>query len=166
MVNEKYKPQLEYYYRNKKNISLKNKERYNLNKDKYLKRKKEYVLKNKEKIKQKDKEYRLKNLNVLREKARDNYYKNRKKRLDYSKKYKKANWLKILARHKEDDYLIKERVRRKTRCLGIIKLCCVNCGGNEKLEFHHITYEPNNYIVLCKKCHSVEHRKNEGGVFN
>ncbi len=41
---------------------------------------------------------------------------------------------------------------------------CQICGGTERLEVHHNTYEnkgnekPEDLIVLCKKCHKINHK--------
>ena len=43
--------------------------------------------------------------------------------------------------------------------------CCEHCGSKENLECHHKTYKnmynekPEDILVLCKKCHTEEHRR-------
>ena len=39
----------------------------------------------------------------------------------------------------------------------IIFPSCVYCGSKERLELHHIDYEEQNIIVLCRKCHTKQH---------
>jgi hypothetical protein len=36
---------------------------------------------------------------------------------------------------------------------------CQNCGEKQSLEIHHLSYEPNITITLCRKCHLNEHKK-------
>ena len=57
--------------------------------------------------------------------------------------------------------LVRELLENETECLV--------CGGNEKLEPHHVIkcsnhehlyIDGNNLIVLCHKCHSKYHRQN------
>lgn len=42
---------------------------------------------------------------------------------------------------------------------------CEICGSSRRLEVHHLTYknvykeEPEDLLILCRKCHQQEHRK-------
>ena len=42
---------------------------------------------------------------------------------------------------------------------------CVKCGTDEGLLYHHISYEPEETMVLCRGCHRSEHNKlNKNGT--
>jgi hypothetical protein len=36
---------------------------------------------------------------------------------------------------------------------------CERCGSTNEITRHHISYKPNRWIILCKKCHLKEHVK-------
>lgn len=42
---------------------------------------------------------------------------------------------------------------------------CVDCGGHNALQIHHLAYDPAHfenpawYVILCPKCHAKRHRK-------
>ena len=42
---------------------------------------------------------------------------------------------------------------------------CLDCGSNERLEMHELTYTKppklSNLVTLCRKCHRKRHRKYE-----
>jgi 5-methylcytosine-specific restriction endonuclease McrA len=89
------------------------------------------------------------------------YVKNRDKKINYSKRWAKEHPEKIkLAREKyEKSNKEKNRIRRLH--LKLIKPeMCSKCGSLNNLQLHHIKYEENlaNVIVLCKRCHTKEHR--------
>jgi len=42
------------------------------------------------------------------------------------------------------------------------KICCAVCGKTEALQRHHICYEPEMVIWLCKDCHIKVHKHGTG----
>ena len=40
------------------------------------------------------------------------------------------------------------------------KVTCTECGSIINLVYHHISYDPEQLVVLCKSCHKKEHHKN------
>jgi hypothetical protein len=40
---------------------------------------------------------------------------------------------------------------------GLEKVECQKCKSVDNLVYHHIKYDPEEIIVLCKKCHRKEH---------
>ena len=51
----------------------------------------------------------------------------------------------------------KALVRAKTNYSNEKTGECFDCGMNEKTEFHHLSYRPNIFIEVCKKCHNARH---------
>jgi hypothetical protein len=47
---------------------------------------------------------------------------------------------------------------------GLEKVACNSCGSIKNLVYHHISYEPEQIEVLCRKCHGVEHSQLKGKV--
>lgn len=49
---------------------------------------------------------------------------------------------------------------------GILKqkAICSICGTRNRLEFHHVAYTPDDFIIVCKKCHINIHKT--GGNLN
>jgi hypothetical protein len=54
------------------------------------------------------------------------------------------------------EYRQKEKVRLKTR-LNNKKDYCLLCGSDVNLQFHHLNYTPDDFIILCKSCHTKQH---------
>lgn len=121
------------YVRNyKKEHRIKNKQRYNELHRNWVKENKEIVVQYKKNWRENNKERdRELNLNL--------YYKHREKRK-----------IEMISRSKARSML------KKTLCL--------KCGSIEKLNIHHIdgnclNNNKQNLIVLCRKCHLLEHKK-------
>lgn len=88
------------------------------------------------------------------------------------KLYKKENKNILLLKQQErrknnSEYLLKQKARNllysEIRAKRIIKPCiCEGCNTENILQAHHFNYnEPLNIIWLCRKCHSVLHRKGD-----
>ena len=113
---------------------------------------KEYYLKNKQYFKN----WKIKNPNYYQE----YYQKNKEKLQNRFNKWKNE--------HKERYIEIKEKFRKK----NLKKFCaysynqyhkqrdskCSQCKATENLNFHHIDYEKNEGITLCKDCHNKIHQ--------
>jgi len=98
------------------------------------KRTKQYRKANKEYFARKVREYAHNNLVKIREKAKKIYHKDKTKAL----------------------------IRAKTRHYNERVGFCSDCGKKKKTEFHHISYEPNLFIEVCKSCHIKRH----GGILH
>lgn len=59
-------------------------------------------------------------------------------------------------------YSIKIKARNETYSKKIEKKECNICKSKNRLEYHHITYNPNVVIILCKICHINIHKRNRG----
>lgn len=124
-----------YYLKNKDRELIKMKKRYFSNHESELKRRNEYYIKNKDVI------------------------------LEQHKQWKKDNLESIKLSQKSKENRFKNRIRERTRKLNIIKEKCSHCGSKTNLDYHHLTYNELNVIVLCKTCHGKEHRLNVKEVF-
>lgn len=139
---------------------------YKKNSDGFLKRAKEYRKRNPEKIKEQVKIEHTKNREYYLQASRK-WRKNNKEK-DYRTKeiWRKANPDKVKAIRQRGDVkyrknnIIKIKARNRTRwirkSIGIPKGGnCLRCTKQtEKLEVHHISYEPNIGIYgFCKPCH-------------
>ena len=67
-----------------------------------------------------------------------------------------------------DSFDIKRIYEKRKTTFRNIKNSCACCGAEEDLQIHHIkksefypelTYNPNNWTVLCSKCHKELHKK-------
>ncbi len=93
---------------------------------------------------------------------------------EIQKKYQKNNKKKVASMirdwsHKNKDKILKKAKKvyhkDKTKALARAKTSysnektgeCLDCGLRGKTEFHHLSYEPNIFIELCKICHNVRH---------
>lgn len=64
-------------------------------------------------------------------------------------KYKHMAWSK---------YLSCEELRETAEFKGKLKECN-HCGTKEDLIFHHISYDPEIFYILCRSCHIKFHRR-------
>ena len=84
---------------------------------------------------------------------------------DAVRKYAHKNKNKI--REKANKIYHKDNTKGKVRAntnhqnekIGI----CFDCKKKGKTEFHHLSYEPNIFIELCRKCHNKRHGRNYYG---
>ena len=92
---------------------------------------------------------------------------NKAKMKSYRDKYKKNNPEKSKAQQKKYDTTkkdrMKERVRQKTNYHNEKNNVCHDCHESEKTEFHHISYSPNIFIEVCKRCHNKRHGRDYYG---
>ena len=98
----------------------------------------------------------------------------KKRKAKYQKKYQKehpeyqARKVREYAKRNKDK--IREKGKRyyernKTKAIVRVKTSiynektgiCNDCKENGKTEFHHLSYEPNIFIEVCKKCHNKRH---------
>jgi hypothetical protein len=106
-----------------------------------------------------------------KEKRIRNYYKTRKRRLEYQRKYDRA--------HKKQKTLNDKKRRKKINYHKIIRTQhysqrvhspelmkkygkCQICGSKEKLQIHHKKYDTKNIRdckLVCLMCHKKLHRK-------
>jgi len=90
---------------------------------------------------------------------------NRDKMRKYRSKYKKENSEKYKEQQKKYDSTkkdkVKERIRAKTNYHNEKTGICLDCEKEVATEFHHISYEPNIFIEVCRKCHLLRHLKEE-----
>ena len=106
-----------------------------------------------------------------KEKQIKHYYEQRKRKLQYQKRYdrthkkQKAQYDK--KRRKQKDYNKIKRTQQYSRRIHFPILIkkygkCQNCGGNKKLEIHHKKYDTKNIKdckLICYKCHKEYHKK-------
>lgn len=61
--------------------------------------------------------------------------------------------------NKKEKDLIKNRLRQinERRKRGICDLCGGEPGTSKRYEGHHLTYEPEEVVSLCFKCHDLLH---------
>jgi len=77
----------------------------------------------------------------------------------YSRKWASRNKDKVNERSKraykrhKDKFLVRTKTRQNNEKIGK----CFDCGKKGKTEFHHLSYEPNIFIELCKRCHYKRH---------
>jgi len=91
----------------------------------------EYYSTNKKKLLKLQKEYAYKNKDKVRQRSKRAYYKNRTKAL----------------------------ARAKTKYFNEKTGICFDCKKQIKTDFHHLSYEPNIFIEVCRKCHNKRHGK-------
>ena len=88
---------------------------------------------------------------------------NKDKMRNYRKKYKKNNPETYKEQQKKYDTTkkdrIKERVRQKTNYHNEKKKICEDCGYEGTTQFHHISYNPNLFVEVCKSCHLKRHEE-------
>ena len=60
--------------------------------------------------------------------------------------------------HRKPENVKKDSVRGKTRYTNEKTGICSDCKREIKTEFHHISYEPNIFIEVCKSCHNKRHK--------
>jgi hypothetical protein len=127
-----------------------------------------------EKARISEKKYREKNKELLREKALKNYYKNRERELERSKKYRQENRDYYRQKNNEFYHALHDWVESMKTSKG-----CKLCGSKERLHYHHrdpktkimaisnmvskqksrteILSEIEKCDILCKPCHDKEH---------
>ena len=64
---------------------------------------------------------------------------------NYHKKYHKGKG--------REKFLARMETYNRNEKTGI----CFDCKKQIKTEFHHLSYEPNTFIELCKECHLKRH---------
>ena len=100
----------------------------------------------------KDAEYRKRNLRYFADKTKE-YAHNNKDKIK-----KKAE-----RRYNQPEEKKKALIRAKTRNSNEKTGICFDCKEKAKTGFHHLSYEPNIFIELCKKCHNKRHGRNYYG---
>ncbi len=54
---------------------------------------------------------------------------------------------------------VRKRLRDSFRFNNFLRPTnCNYCGNECKIEVHHYRYEPEDYVWVCKKCHSKIHK--------
>ena len=96
---------------------------------------KEYQREHLEYYANKTREYAHKNGDKINKKNMRNYYKNR------------------------DKALVRVNTYNSNEKTGV----CNDCKGKMKTEFHHLSYKPNKFIEVCKRCHDKRHGRNYYG---
>lgn len=79
----------------------------------------------------------------------------KKRALEIQKRYR--------ARH--GDRIAAREVAKNALAKGLLEkpYCCESCGKERVLEMHHEDYsKPLDVEFICKRCHSLRHRKYEG----
>ncbi len=93
---------------------------------------------------------------------------------EIQKKYQKNNKKKVASMIRDWSHKNKDKVREKakrvyhkdkTKSLVRAKTNysnektgeCLDCKLKRKTEFHHLSYEPNIFIEVCRKCHNKRH---------
>lgn len=109
---------------------------------------KKYRVENYNKVKKMITNYKLKNIDLVRKKNMD-YRKNHKQ----IKLYTHAGYLKYKEKH-----LLRGKTKNRFRVLKEQSKCLI-CGSKDRLHFHHLTYQVDNFIIVCSKCHHKIHRK-------
>jgi len=101
----------------------------------------------------------------------------RKRKAEYQKKYQKehpeyqAKKVREYAHRNKDKIRdkaskiyhkdnIKGKVRANTNHKNEKTGICFDCKNILKTEFHHLSYKPNIFIELCRKCHNKRHGRN------
>ncbi len=98
----------------------------------------------------------------MRQKHRDDYKNNnrnlvRKKDREYYKKNSKV------IGEKQKEYNKKKPLETKVRAITWRKYkdektnVCSKCNKKGKTDFHHISYEPNLFVEVCRSCHKKIH---------
>ena len=77
----------------------------------------------------------------------------------YVRKYAHKNKDKIIEKNKKQYHKDKTKalVRAKTFYSNEKTGVCFDCKEKGKTEFHHLSYEPNIFIEVCKRCHNKRH---------
>ena len=133
---------------NKEEKRIYDKKYHNKNKEKRNKISKDYYKKNKD---TKIKEYRLKNRKQILLYSREYNKKNKDKNRKYYKEHKEN--YKLTAKKQRVKHINKIKIRNYTHRNKQKGTKCEKCGSKKNLEFHHINYNKNKVITLCRKCH-------------
>ena len=111
------------------------------------------------------KKWRQENRDKERESRRKYKERNSDKVKKSQKKYETRNREKInsyqLEYQKKPEVRKINNVRQNTRYNNEKTGFCQDCHKTTKTEFHHISYNPNLFIELCKKCHILRHKTEE-----
>lgn len=94
------------------------------------------------------------------------YYKENKEYFaNATRKYANANKDKIREKAKKVYHKdkTKGKVRANTNHQNEKTGQCFDCLMGKDTEFHHLSYEPNIFIELCKICHDKRHGRNYYG---
>ncbi|MHA1344249.1 MAG: hypothetical protein ACTSQG_09695 [Promethearchaeota archaeon] len=105
---------------------------------------------------------------VIKRNNKKNYKKYGKKYFadkvrDYAKKNRDKIKEKAKRRYDQPEEKKKALVRAKTINSNEKTGICFDCKEKTKTRFHHLSYEPNIFIELCKKCHNKRHGRNYYG---
>jgi len=78
---------------------------------------------------------------------------------EWNRKWKKNNLEHLKDKAKERYKIDKDKI--KVRSLTVQQNektnICSNCKELGRTEFHHLSYEPNIFVELCKTCHNKIH---------
>lgn len=91
--------------------------------------------------------------------------KHKEQNADYTRKYKhnhkdKTNEIANNAYYRNKaQALARVNTNHHNKKIGV----CSDCKEKGKTEFHHLSYEPNIFIELCKKCHNKRHGRDYYG---
>lgn len=80
---------------------------------------------------------------------------------EWKKRHKdKVNkWAKVRYKRDKDKIIVRSLTNYHNERTG----WCLDCGTfdrHDTTQFHHLSYNPNIFIELCKECHNKRHRKN------
>lgn len=80
-----------------------------------------------------------------------------------SNKWKQENKAKTVGYVKKSCQKHREKAnaRARTRYNQERTGICLDCKRKKKTEFHHLTYKPNIFIEVCKKCHLKRHGRKQ-----
>jgi len=125
------------------------KKHYQENKDKYKENAKKWAKKNPEKREVIRKKYRRENGELLNKRDSERYHKNSKEIKMKTMERRKKNPLK---------HEVQQLTRRKYGSEK--KNICLVCKKKGRTDFHHLSYEPNIFVEVCRSCHMDIHSGN------
>jgi hypothetical protein len=113
----------------------------------------EYGKRNREKINEKNRERHSKNPEKQKEHARKYRESHRIEMVEYTRKWRKRNWEKVLAQSKLKDHVDRGNIIRPEKC----SLCK---SSDYRIEAHHPDYsKPLDVVWVCQKCHASIHQR-------
>ena len=62
-------------------------------------------------------------------------------------------------KNNKEVYNARSKTNYENRKLNLKEGVCKDCKENKKLEAHHLSYNPNKFILICKDCHYKRHNK-------
>jgi len=74
--------------------------------------------------------------------------------LKYNKTYRKEYYL-----NNQEDMKVRAKSYYVVKKYHLGDGICADCDNKKKLEIHHLSYNPNKYILICKDCHYKRHNK-------